>query len=176
MRLALTILLLLALLPVLVYIAAAATVGRDRVWETAFGPFPATPIDFADPETRTRPNRWLVCPDGWCAEQADATSPIFDAPIQHLRAAWALTMAAEPHTTPILPGAADGDDQLDYRVLTPLLRFPDTLTVRFIALDGATSTLAILSRSHLGYSDLGANQARVERILGAVADRLAAGS
>jgi len=45
------------------------------------------------------------------------------------------------------------------------LRFPDTVVVRYIALPDQRSTLAIYSRSQLGHSDLGVNQARIERWL-----------
>ena len=58
--------------------------------------------------------------------------------------------------------------QYDYMQRSWLFRFPDTVTVRFIALGAGRSTLAVYSRSHYGYSDLGVNQARVRAWLSAL--------
>jgi hypothetical protein len=44
------------------------------------------------------------------------------------------------------------------------LRFPDTIVVRYVARPGG-STVAIYSRSQLGWKDLGVNHSRVERWL-----------
>lgn len=46
-----------------------------------------------------------------------------------------------------------------------LLKFPDTIVVRYIKKPEGGSTLAIYSRSQLGHSDLGVNLARLERWL-----------
>ena len=173
MRTALIILAVLILLPPLAYLAFAAAVGRDQVWPALLGPVALPPVDFAAPPVVTTPNRWLTCPDGWCDGVRDAASPVYPVPLAHLRAAWSAVLAREAHATPLRPESTDGDDQLAYEFRTPVLRFPDTLTVQFVALDADSSSLAILSRSHYGQSDFGANQARVERLLGAVAARLA---
>ena len=47
-----------------------------------------------------------------------------------------------------------------------LFGFPDYVSVKFIEIDAANSTLAIFSRSRLGQSDLGVNKKRVEAWLG----------
>jgi uncharacterized protein (DUF1499 family) len=59
---------------------------------------------------------------------------------------------------------AVSEDELQYDFVqrSPLLRFPDTITVRFIPLSPTTSTLAMYSRSHYGYSDFGVNRRRIE--------------
>lgn len=46
-----------------------------------------------------------------------------------------------------------------------LLRFPDTIVVRYIEQPEGCSTLAMYSRSQLGHSDLGVNIARLKRWL-----------
>jgi len=51
--------------------------------------------------------------------------------------------------------------QYDYIQRTALMRYPDSITVRFIALGSNRSTLGIYSRSHYGKSDLGVNEARI---------------
>ncbi|MCB9959212.1 MAG: DUF1499 domain-containing protein [Rhodospirillaceae bacterium] len=167
----------LVAVPVLGYFGLAVAVGRDAVWETLLGPVGHPPVDFSDPPEVVTPNSHLVCPDGWCDGRQDAESPVFPVSMDELRAAWRAAMADLPHVTP-LPALSDGDTQWAYEARTPLLRFPDTLTVRFIALDPADgqprSTLAVLSRSHYGHGDVGANRARVERLFAAVAARLAA--
>lgn len=48
---------------------------------------------------------------------------------------------------------------------TPLLGFPDTIDVLYVDLPDGRSSLALYSRSKLGYRDLGANRARLERWL-----------
>ena len=54
-------------------------------------------------------------------------------------------------------------DKLTVRFIqrTALLKFPDTITVQFYPLAETRSTLAIYSRSQIGYHDMGANEARV---------------
>jgi len=49
---------------------------------------------------------------------------------------------------------------------TKIMRFPDTVNVRFIDLGDGRSTIALYSRSQLGESDFGVNRARIERWLG----------
>ena len=46
-----------------------------------------------------------------------------------------------------------------------LLGFPDTIVVSHVDRPGDTSTVAIYSRSQLGYGDLGVNRGRIERWL-----------
>lgn len=54
-----------------------------------------------------------------------------------------------------------------------LLGFRDTIVVRFFDLPEGKSTLAIYSRSQLGYSDLGVNRARIDHWLGKLAAEIA---
>jgi uncharacterized protein (DUF1499 family) len=58
--------------------------------------------------------------------------------------------------------------QYDYIQRTELMRYPDSITVRFIPLADGQSTLAIYSRSHYGRSDFGVNQARIRAWLAAL--------
>jgi uncharacterized protein (DUF1499 family) len=46
-----------------------------------------------------------------------------------------------------------------------LLRFPDVITVEFVALDADRSSLAIYSRARYGRGDFGVNRKRVQRWL-----------
>ncbi len=59
--------------------------------------------------------------------------------------------------------------QSDYVQRSALWRFPDIITVRFIARTDETSTVAVFSRAIYGYGDLGVNRERVTawlRLLG----------
>jgi uncharacterized protein (DUF1499 family) len=52
--------------------------------------------------------------------------------------------------------------QFDYLQRSARFRFPDIVTVRFIAVSPAQSTLAIYSRSLYGKSDFGVNRERID--------------
>ncbi len=56
---------------------------------------------------------------------------------------------------------AESEDTLDVVARTPIIRWPDWVTVRFIPLGEDRSTLAIYSRSVYGRSDFGANEGRI---------------
>ena len=55
--------------------------------------------------------------------------------------------------------------QLRYIAKTALLGFKDDVDIEIIPIDENATTLAIYSRSRVGYSDLGANQKRVEELI-----------
>ncbi|NYZ11266.1 DUF1499 domain-containing protein [Azospirillum sp. RWY-5-1] len=149
------VLLIVLLVPMLAYGALTLAVGRDGVWPLLFGPGnrePVFPAAFVSPGS---PNWWLVCPPGLCAA-ASAESPVFAVPADRLR--------AEVERMLVRDGARiEGGDarRIAAEVRTPLLRFPDLVSVEVRPLDGERSTLAILSRSVYGHSDLGTNRRRV---------------
>ena len=58
--------------------------------------------------------------------------------------------------------------QYDFLQHSRIMRFHDSITVRFIPLRDTNSTLAIYSRSHYGYSDWNVNRKRVEAWLAAL--------
>jgi uncharacterized protein (DUF1499 family) len=143
-----------------VYAILAATIGRTRILELCFGPAPVRAVDFERLKLKPSPNQHLVCPPDFCAADANAESPISQEPLESLKARWFKLMQRQPRTELVL---SDPDkQQFTYRVKTALIHFPDDVTVRFIPLDDKRSTLAIYSRSHYGYSDLGENRRRIE--------------
>jgi uncharacterized protein (DUF1499 family) len=83
-----------------------------------------------------------------------------------LRQRWLNLMAQQPRVKQIAV-SKDGW-QYDFIQRSRLLRFPDTITVRFLPLGEQRSTLAIYSRSHYGYRDFGVNRQRVEAWLRAL--------
>jgi uncharacterized protein (DUF1499 family) len=115
-------------------------------------------------------NAFLACPPGYCAATA-LKSPVFALPVDRLIGKWAQMIAGEPGVVQIedQPGA--------HRIVliqhTPLLRFPDIVTVEFVALAPDRSSLAIYSRSRYGRGDFGTNRQRVLRWLSEIEQRVA---
>lgn len=140
---------------------AMAFLMREQVWEIVGGPADQGPVDFATlspPETH---NRYLVCPKALCAK-ADAEAPVFALPAEALRDALRAALSAEADLSAPIPESALSER---YVQRTPIMRFPDTIAVRYIPLTDGASTLALYSRSLLGNDDRGVNRERVERWL-----------
>ncbi len=152
---------LIVLLPLLV-----VGLGREKSLEVVFGPIKVTPVDFATLALTPKPNQFLVCPPGYCAAGAHMLSPTFQGSAEDLRRRWLQMIAAQPR---IEVGPADGEAmQYDYIQRTQVMRYPDSITVRFIPLTKDSATLAIYSRSHYGRSDFGVNEARIRAWLAAM--------
>jgi uncharacterized protein (DUF1499 family) len=107
-------------------------------------------------------NSALACPPDYCAAAA-APSLVFALPVERLTDAWRRMLAAEPQVFPV---ASDPQAQR-FTVIqrTPLLHFPDIVTVEFVALGPDRSSLAVCSRARYGRGDFGANRKRVMRWL-----------
>lgn len=164
------ILALVVAVPVVIYIALAAVYGRVGLLERAFGPIERQPVDFSTLELKSTPNQYLVCPRQLCVAQPHASSPEFDVPLEELRAAWLRVIERQPRVT--LLSSDENKEQYEYEVLTPIIHFPDTVTVRLLPANEGRSTIAIYSRSHYGHGDLGVNQRRIEGWLSELSDEL----
>jgi uncharacterized protein (DUF1499 family) len=103
-------------------------------------------------------NAFLACPPDYCAATA-ASSPVFALPADALAERWTAMLAGEPHVVVV----ASEPDRHRMVVIqhTPLLRFPDVVTVEFVALGADKSSLAIYSRARYGSGDFGTNRKRV---------------
>jgi uncharacterized protein (DUF1499 family) len=103
-------------------------------------------------------NAFLACPPDYCAATA-ASSPAFAMPVDRLAQLWAEMVAGEPHVVTV------ANELAQHRVVaiqhTPLLRFPDIVTVEFVALGPDRSSLAIYSHARYGSGDFGTNRKRV---------------
>jgi uncharacterized protein (DUF1499 family) len=148
--------------------------GRERMLELVLGPVTYTPIEFEMLQRSASPNQYLVCPPDRCPAKPDATSAVYDVPRAVLRKAWLQLMAAQPRVVQI--GISADASQYDFIQRSQWIRFPDVITVKFIDLATNRSTLAIYSRSHYGYSDLGVNRERIESWLQDLDQYLAEGS
>jgi uncharacterized protein (DUF1499 family) len=144
----------------LAYAAAAYLLGRERLLEVVFGRISVQPVDFKTLRLKETPNQFLMCPENYCHATPDAKSPVWNEPVASLKQRWNGFIDSVPQTD--LVESDEAEDIYTYRTRTPLLRFPDDVTVQFVALDEGRSSLAIYSRSHYGYSDLGTNQRRVD--------------
>lgn len=163
--------LLLVGAPVVLYVALASVYGRVGLLEKAFGPVARSPVDFSTLELKASPNQYLVCPRDLCVAKPHAPSPVFDASLEELRDAWLRMIARQPRVE--LLSNDPNEEQYEYQVLTPVIHFPDTVTVRLLPGNEGRSTIAIYSRSHYGYSDLGVNRRRVQGWLEELSQELA---
>ena len=103
-------------------------------------------------------NAFLACPPDYCAATAMA-SPIFALPAERLADHWLKMIADQPGIVIV----SDEPAQHRHVVIqhTRVLRFPDIVTVEFVALAPDRSSLAIYSRSRYGRGDFGTNRRRV---------------
>ena len=164
-----TMIIAIAILAAAAMLAAVfTTAGPDRFWRF-FGDPDLGQVAFESLVRRTTPNDALACPPASCGVPVDLVSPVFEIPVNDLRAAFTAMMATEPRVT-----AVDSNDETltdRYIQRSALLGFPDTIIVKFIELPDGASSLAMYSRSQFGRRDMGVNQARLERWLSALAPR-----
>ena len=116
-------------------------------------------IDFATLELSNKPNQYLMLPEGDYQTTPHAISPRLKVSSENLKQ-YFMEVVSNQQKVELIRTSDDGK-QLDYVQRTPLMGYPDTITVRFIDQDQGYSTLAIYSRSRYGYSDMGANAKRV---------------
>ena len=93
-------------------------------------------------------------------------SPVFELSVADLRERWMALIAAQPR----METRQADDEAMQYEFIqrTKYIRFPDIITVRFIPLEQARSTLAVFSRSRYGRRDFGVNKNRVRSWLDAL--------
>jgi uncharacterized protein (DUF1499 family) len=153
-----------------VLFAAALISSREEyvlahVYEMVFGSPDLGPVDFETFRRSSRPNTALACPPGFCRNAtADFDPGVFPFGEDELRKRITEAALREPRTAPVYRHASPGLPTQDrYIQRSETMSFPDTIDVRFIPLSESTSTLAIYSRSQLGYRDFGVNLARIRR-------------
>jgi hypothetical protein len=152
---------------IVIVLVLAQAGGLDLVLR----PGPHQPVDFATLQRPPSPNTYLVAPPGLTAAKSDGEAPVLGVPVEKLKGQWEKMIAGQPRVEKVAE-SADGM-QIDYIQRTRLVRYPDWITVRFVALPddpetGSYSTLAVYSRSVYGYGDMGANKARVQAWLDAL--------
>lgn len=147
---------------------AGLVVAGWLVWGRGTGAVAEPMPDFATLVLRKTPNQYLVLPPGFASiAQPQGRSPVFDLPVATLETRALAVIRRQPRVTEV---AADPSRrQYAFVQRTAVLKFPDTVTVRFVDLGEGRSSLALYSRSKFGRSDLGANKARAEAWLAAIA-------
>ncbi len=128
----------------------------------------ADPLTAPTPGT---PNSWRVVPPGQSPGAAGQVSPIYRATPAELMAAFDRIALSKPDTER-LAGSVD-DGFVTYVQRTPLVKYPDYISVKAIDIGEGKSALAILSRSRFGKSDLGVNKARITEWLAGLEDLVA---
>ena len=116
-------------------------------------------VDFASLIRPKTPNTFLMAPDGLCqAAKVDQAPPTFPVAPAKLRQAFLSVVIAQPRVSHTLADEPQLYD--DFVVRSALFRFPDLVSVQFLAHGKGGATLALYSRSVYGRSDLGVNRAR----------------
>ena len=116
-----------------------------------------------------KPNTYLVAPDGLCQKsKPDAPSPSLRANPKQVYDQIADIIASERLWKPVAQDPAAL--RLKFIARTPLLGFKDDVDIQVLAPhEGETGTqIAVYSRSRVGYSDLGANAKRVNKLIEAL--------
>lgn len=120
---------------------------------------PVASVDLRTVDPGGKPNRFLLTPASYANPHADGVSPVFAVDPDRLFSVASAVIAAQPRTT--------------IRVSDPGLRravavqrsavfgFADDVDVAVEAAGPGQSSLALFSRSRLGYWDLGVNRRRV---------------
>jgi uncharacterized protein (DUF1499 family) len=104
-------------------------------------------------------NGFLACPAGYCGIAEAATSPVFGVDADRLAEHWAHLIARAPR---IAAAFAEPEERRFVLVQhSAALRFPDVITVEFVALGADRSSLAVYSRARYGRYDFGVNRRQV---------------
>lgn len=111
-----------------------------------------------------KPNTCLAAPEGFClAAEPDFAPPVFEVSASTLFEKLVDTISDEGSWIRL---ETDADARkLKFVAVTGLMRFKDDVDIEVIPLADSQSTLAIYSRSRIGYSDLGANRKRVNDLI-----------
>ena len=126
-------------------------------------------VDFATLTRRSSPNDALICPDGVCPfAGTDAEPPVFAMSTAELLSRLFGLADAElrMETLYVAPGAT----RARFVQRSRLMRFPDVVDAMVLPRGEGQSTIALYSRSVVGYSDLGVNRARLLRMLAALGE------
>lgn len=154
----------LGIIGFIVIIAALVFVlyGRENTWTAIAGPADLGDQDLLSITRVEKPNDALFCSQGLCeGVRVDKVLPNIEMSPAALIAA--LDEAARKHS-PRIQRVDDGSEPTRARYITRsnLMRYPDTAWLQTVKMPDGSAGIIAYSRSQLGYSDLGANKARLE--------------
>lgn len=122
---------------------------------------PGTEFDFSSLKLTHRPNQFLLAPEGLCQNATPhQLSTLYSATPDRVYAAWKEIVAGSPRTE--IRHENKKTLHIEAVQRSTLFRFKDRINFAAFASEADQSTIAIYSRSHVGYSDLGANKARIQ--------------
>lgn len=121
-------------------------------------------INFKTLKRPPKPNTCLAAPETHClAAEPDFAAPEFALTPRGLFSKLSELVAAERSWSKV---ESDADAlRLKFVATTGLMRFKDDIDIEIIPVDESRATLAIYSRSRVGYSDLGTNRKRVTKLI-----------
>lgn len=149
---------------VLLVLVATLLIWDGRLPERFFTVGKVPEINFATLERRDTPNQYLMCANQLCKAYIDDLPPIYGATVDEVRAAWEEMLSREPRVKELHRDLQAA--QIDYVQRSAIWRFPDIITIRFIAIGAKKTTIAIYSRSVYGQGDFGVNKARIRAWVG----------
>lgn len=154
----------LSIAAVVLLLALVVLIWEGSMLERFFSVGTVPVVDFATLQRADTPNQYLTCPNNVCSAYIDDLPPVYAATVAEVRSAWEALMQREPRVTEMrrdLTGV-----QIDYVQRSRLFRFPDLITIRFIAIDAKRTTIAVYSRSIYGQGDMGVNKERIRGWVG----------
>lgn len=124
------------------------------------------PVDFARLVRRSVANDALVCPDAACPQaKADASAPVFPVPADMLMHKLQTVVDSEPRTRMLSRAPDASASTARFVEYSASFYFPDVIDALVVPVGADKSTLALYSRSTVGYGDGGVNKARLQRWL-----------
>jgi uncharacterized protein (DUF1499 family) len=122
-------------------------------------PFLGKIADFSNLENRSSPNEYLIAPATFTPARVHEEPPVFHIAYEELKQIVKDTIMKQPRVTFLREDIES--DRLLFIQRTPILRFPDVITIQIIPVGSDKTTIAAYSTSVYGYSDLGVNKARL---------------
>ncbi len=123
-------------------------------------------IDFQNLVRPKSPNTCLIAPPGFAAStETDEDAPIFNR--QRMAVFDQIVGIAMERKDWTLVVADEATARLHLVVTSRWMRFKDDIDIAILPVQGAPaqSTIAIYSRSRIGWSDMGVNETRVKALL-----------
>lgn len=139
-------------------------VGRESTLAAIFGPADQGRTVFRTLERSNKPNNVLICPEKFCDNAIpEIVSPVFALSADVLRDKMRNSLQNEL----LLERVHTNDPAMRERYVqrSAVFRFPDTIQVEYIPIGANQSTIALYSRSQIGFSDFQANRIRLKRWL-----------
>ena len=130
----------------------------------------STYFNFKTLNLSKRPNEYLILPVEFdCVAVPHSLSPIFNISSKELYSVFYTIIIGE---RAIKVTYSDRNElKSEFVQYTRLFRFPDDISVEFVEMDNNLSSIAIYSRSRIGYYDFRVNKRRVKRLINSLIEK-----